>query len=55
MNYNSLGSYYDTLFTMKKYHQYTVQEVENIYPFERDIFIQMIEDYLRKLEEAQNK
>lgn len=42
MNYSSLGKYYDDLFQLKFQHDFSIEEVMNLLPFERDLFIEMI-------------
>jgi len=33
---------------MAQHHKYSIQEIEEIYPFERDIYVDMLKDYLEK-------
>ena len=42
MNYSSLGKYYDDIFQMKMEHNFSISELMDLLPFERDIFINMI-------------
>jgi hypothetical protein len=36
---------------MVQHHKYSIQEIENLYPFERDIYVDMLKDYLEKEQE----
>ena len=36
---------------MVQHHKYSIEELENIIPFERDIYIVLLNNYLKKLEE----
>jgi len=38
-----------------QHHKYSVADIENLYPFERDIFIEMLLQYLKELEEHRRK
>ena len=37
---------------MAQHHKYSISEIESLIPFERDIYMDLLMDYLRKLEEA---
>ena len=55
MTHNSLQNYYSTMFSMVQHHKYSVTELENMLPFERDIYVDMLLSYLRELEEHKQK
>jgi hypothetical protein len=38
-------------FAMMQYHKYSLTELEEMIPFEREIYIQMLIEYLREQEE----
>ena len=42
-----------------QYHKYTLQDLENMIPFERDLYVSMLIDYIEKenerIQQAQNK
>jgi hypothetical protein len=40
---------------MIQHHKYSITEIENLMPFERDIYIQMLVDHLKEIEEAKKK
>lgn len=49
MIYSSLANYYETAFHMTlgaDHHKYSLQEFENLIPFERDLYISMLKDKL---------
>ena len=48
MSHNTLENFYKVMFMMKRKHGYTVQEVEQIYPFERDIYVDLILEEINK-------
>ncbi len=38
---------------MAQHHKYSIQELENIYPFERDIYFEMLIDHVQQVNEQQ--
>jgi len=38
-----------------QYHKYSLTEIENMIPFERDIYVVMLQQYLKDLEEKQRQ
>ena len=52
-----LESYYKINFALLQYHKYSLTEVENLIPWERDIYIGMLKQHLEdeKLKQQQQK
>ena len=50
-----LENYYNTIFSLVQHHKYSLSEVENLIPFERDIYVQMLIKYLNDVEEAKKR
>jgi hypothetical protein len=52
-------NYYKTNFGMMQHHKYSLTELENMLPWERDIYVTLLIQYLeeenRKLKERQSK
>ena len=42
-------------FSMMQYHKYSLTELEEMLPFEREIYIQMLIEYLREQEERRKQ
>ena len=40
---------------MAQHHKYSINEIENLIPFERDIYVEMLVDYIKQLEEQKQK
>lgn len=40
---------------MTQYHKFSLTEIENMIPFERDIFIMMLEEKIKKEEEQRKQ
>ena len=51
MNHNSLENYYKTLFSLVQHHNWSGEYIENLIPFERTIYVELLEEYLKKLEQ----
>ena len=52
MSHNTLENYYKTIFAMTQFHNFSVSEIENLIPFERDIFAEMIKQKLEKAKQG---
>lgn len=46
MGYSNLSEYYKLLFAMVQFHKYSMTEIYEMYPYERDIFALMLKDYI---------
>ena len=55
LSHSSLEAYYATIFSMAQHHKYSIGDIENLIPFERDLYVQMLVDYLKQVEEAKSK
>jgi len=51
----NLMVYYQKLFGMVQHHKYSLTDLENLIPFERDLYYDMLVDYLEKMEEKNRK
>jgi hypothetical protein len=47
----NLGSYYQLIFALAQHHKYSISDVENLMPYERDIYFQMLLDWIEKQKE----
>jgi hypothetical protein len=43
------------IFALAQHHKYSIGEIEALMPFERDIYVEMLLNYLKELEESRNK
>ena len=41
-----LESYYRINFALMQYHKYSLTELENMMPWERDIYLALLKDYI---------
>ena len=42
----NLGEYYKITFSLAQHHKYSISDIENMIPFERDIYVEMLLAYL---------
>lgn len=55
MSHNSLANYLETMFALRQHHQWSIADIENLYPWERDLYIKMLTDYLEEKREKQRQ
>jgi len=48
MGHESLLNYYKTNFSLMQHHKYSLSELEDMMPFERDIYIMLLAQYIEK-------
>jgi len=53
--YNSLANYYQTIFALCQHHKYSISDIEDLIPYERDIYVTLLIDYLEKEKERLRK
>jgi hypothetical protein len=46
-------NYYTTVFALAQHHKYSIDEIENLMPYERDIYVDMLITYLNEKKEAE--
>ena len=49
--HENLGNYYQTNFALMQHHKYSLTELENMLPWERDIYLNMLIKYLEQEQE----
>ena len=58
LSHDNLYNYYKTNFGMMQHHNYSLTELENMIPWEREIYIGLLMNYLddeKKRTEAENR
>ena len=57
MAHNNLENYFRLNFAMMQYHKYSLTEIENMIPWERDIYVGLLQSHLEeeRLKENQQK
>lgn len=46
--HESLANYYKMNFALMQYHKYSLAEIENMIPFEREVYVAMLIQYLEE-------
>jgi hypothetical protein len=49
--HDTLGNMYQLNFAMMQHHKYSLSELENMIPFERDIYVMLLKNHLEEQEE----
>lgn len=55
LSHNSLANYYYMNFNLMQHHKYSLDEIENMIPFEREIYVDMLKGYLEELKQQREK
>jgi len=57
MAHNNLENYFRLNFAMMQYHKYSLTEIENMIPWERDIYVGLLQSHLEeeRLKENQQR
>jgi hypothetical protein len=48
MVHMSLMNYYELNFSLMQYHKYSLTEIENMIPWERDVYVTMLQNHLEE-------
>ena len=48
MSHENLVNYYKTNFAMVQHHKYSLTELEEMIPFEREIYVTLLIDHVKK-------
>ena len=48
MAHISLESYYKINFALMQHHKYSLTEIENMIPWEKDVYIALLEQYIQE-------
>ena len=48
--YETLMNYYQTNFSLVKHHGFSLTELEEMIPWERTVYVEMLNEYLKQLE-----
>jgi hypothetical protein len=51
MVHDSLANMYQLNFALMQHHKYSLSELENMIPFERDIYVTLLKNFLEEQEE----
>lgn len=49
--YDNLKNYYETNFALMQHHKYSLTELENMIPWERNVYVGLLVNYLKEEKE----
>ena len=55
MAHTNLESYYKINFALIQHHKYSLTEIENMIPWERDIYLTLLENHIKEEEEKSSR
>tara|TARA_B100001564_G_scaffold113061_1_gene93819 strand:- start:196 stop:357 length:162 start_codon:yes stop_codon:yes gene_type:complete len=50
-----LEGYYKTNFALMQHHKYSLSEIENMIPFERQVYVSLLMQHLEQVKQEQEK
>ena len=53
LGHDSLGNFYKTNFNLMQIHKYSITELENMMPWERSLFIDLLKEHIKEQNEKQ--
>lgn len=53
--YSNIAVYYTTIFSLVQHHKYSMTEVNEMYPYERDLFVDLLIKHLKEQEEENKR
>jgi len=56
LTHNDLSAFYKTNFSLLQHHKYSLSEIEDLIPWEREVYINLLISYLKEEQDkAKNK
>lgn len=55
LSHTNLAIYYNKMFGMAQHHKYNIFDIENLIPFERDLYYDLLVNYIRSEAEKKRK
>ena len=52
LSHINLYLYYQKIFGMAQHHKYSITEIESMMPYERDLYYDLLLDFIKKQEES---
>jgi hypothetical protein len=54
MSHESLATYYQVNFALVQHHKYSLTEIENMIPWEKEVYVSLLQQYIEE-ENLKNK
>ena len=48
LSHDSLYNYYETNFSLMQHHKYSLTELDNMIPFEREIYVELLMQWIKE-------
>lgn len=48
MSHTNLEEYYTVMFNMSQHHKWSLTELENLIPYERDLYVDLLMQHIKK-------
>lgn len=48
LSHTNLSEYYKQVFALAQHHKYQISEIENLIPYEKDIYFAMLIDFIEQ-------
>ena len=55
LSHDSLYNYYETNFALMQHHKYSLTELDNMIPFEREIYVNLLMQWIKEENERQKE
>jgi len=55
LGHSNLENYYQTQFSLVQHHKYSLTELENMIPYELDIYLNLLVEHMKKLEKERSE
>lgn len=52
LSHATLKGYYEIIFSLAQHHKYSINDIENLIPYERDLYVDMLLEYIKQQEQA---
>ena len=51
MGYQKLAVYYKTMFSLMNHHKWSIAEIEDMMPWERQVYVDLLQDWIKQKEQ----
>jgi hypothetical protein len=55
LSHSNLTIYYQKIFAMAQHHKYSIDEIESMMPYERDVYFELLREFLAKQQAEQQR
>lgn len=55
LSHSNLENYYQTQFSLVQHHKYSLTELDNMIPYELDIYVKLLTEHIKSLENERER